>query len=79
MKFYVQLDKENRITDVIEYAYSDYKPVEWETPLPQKILAQCYELVNGQPVYREDWDQSESDRIAELEAQLAEMKAAAKA
>lgn len=54
--FYVQLDHENKITDIIEFPYEDYIKVNLATPLPPNILGGAYELINNQPIYRKEWD-----------------------
>lgn len=69
--FYVQTEKDtNRITDVIDYAYSDYQAVQLQTPLPPDILAGVYKLESGSAIYVQDWDKD--SRLEELENQTAE-------
>lgn len=72
--FYIQTDNQNRITDLLEFAYSDYKPVELDTPIPSEILSGAYELIGDSPVYRKEWDRSiEMQRITDLENAIAEL------
>jgi hypothetical protein len=69
--FYIQTEQDtNRITDIIEYPYSDYQEVQLETPLPPKILSGCYKLENDSVIYVQDWDKDQ--RLDELENQTAE-------
>lgn len=68
--FYIQVNHENKITDVIQYPHDDYKKVEFNTPLPPNILAGCYELVNDQPIYRKQWD----TQILQSEQETKEIK-----
>lgn len=56
MTFYVQTDSEGRITDIIEYPYDSYVQIEYTPPLPVGVLGGAYQLVNGEIVYRPDWD-----------------------
>lgn len=73
--FYVQTEKDtNRITDVIDYAYSDYQEVQLETPLPPNILARCYKLESGSAIYIQEWD--ENKKIIDLETELLNTKLA---
>lgn len=70
MKFYAQTDEVNRITDVISYPAEGYAEFEFTPPLPPKVLSGCYELFDGQPIYRIEWDKD--SKIEELEAKLLE-------
>ncbi|EQK42785.1 hypothetical protein C672_1729 [[Clostridium] bifermentans ATCC 638] len=54
--FYVQTDEVKRITDVIEIPYGDYVQVELNTPLPFQIMGGAYQLINGQAIYKPEWD-----------------------
>ena len=47
-QFYVQLDSQNRITDVVEMPHEGYQPVELAVPLPPGILG-------GDPLFDADW------------------------
>ena len=70
--FYVQTNEINKITDVIEFSYQDYKEVQLNTPLPPNILGGAYKLVNGEAIYIEEWDNNElANKIAELKTGLA--------
>ena len=66
--FYVQLDSQNRITDVISMPHEGYQLVELEVPLPPNILSGAYELLEGSPVYRIQWDTKEQQRQEELDS-----------
>ena len=69
--FYVQTEKDTqKITDVIEYPHEGYVETLLETPLPPKILAGCYKLLDGSVVYVPDWDVDQ--KIIDLENQTAE-------
>lgn len=41
-KFWIQLDSENVIRDILEYAYEDYIPVDIPKPLPIGIMSGYY-------------------------------------
>ena len=66
-QFYVQLDSQNRITDVIEMPHEGYQPVELAVPLPPGILGGAYELVGGSPIYRIQWDTKEQERQEQID------------
>jgi len=48
MKFYLQVNQDNIITDCIDYPYSDY--IEWEGTLTEPIHGGWFKFENGQPV-----------------------------
>ena len=64
---YVQLDSQNRITDVVEMPHEGYQPVELAVPLPPGILGGVYELVGGSPIYRIQWDTKEQERQKQID------------
>lgn len=75
--FYVQLDSQNRITDVISMPHEGYQLVELEVPLPPNILSGAYELLEGSPVYRIRWDtkeQERQERMDKLEGKIREQE-----
>lgn len=75
--FYVQLDSQNRITDVISMPHEGYQLVELEVPLPPNILSGAYELLEGSPVYRIQWDTKElerQERMDKLEGKIREQE-----
>lgn len=73
--FYIQTESDtNKITDVIEYAYSDYHEVQIETPLPPKITSGCYKLESGSVIYVQEWDKDQ--KIIDLENELLNTKLA---
>lgn len=65
-QFYIQTSENNRITDIIEYPYEDYQPIILTTPLPVGIIGGAYQLVDGNVIYRPEWD----DKTASLQAQI---------
>lgn len=72
--FYIQLDLENRITDIIEIPHEEYIEVELNTPLPSKIMGGAYKLLGGQPIYIPDWDNdSLTNKISILEAKNSDL------
>ena len=60
MKFYVQTDEVNRITDVITYPHEGYVEIEANLPLPTGVLGGAYELRDGMILYRSEWDTNET-------------------
>jgi hypothetical protein len=56
MTFHVQTDSEGRITDIIEQPFNGYIQIEYTPPLPVGVLGGAHQLVNGEIVYRADWD-----------------------
>lgn len=49
-KFWIQLDSEGVIRDILEYAYEDYIPVDIPKPLPIGIMSGYYTWDGDQPV-----------------------------
>lgn len=54
--FYVQTTTHGKVTDIIEYPYEDYVETQLETPLPVGVLGGTYQLMDGQLIYRPEWD-----------------------
>lgn len=73
--FYIQTNEINKVTDIIEYPYQDYKEIELNTPLPIGVLGGAYKLVNGSVVYFPEWDTNELvNKIDILEKEKEELK-----
>lgn len=72
--FYVQTDEVKRITDIIEMPYEDYVEVQFNTPLPFQIMGGAYQLINGQAVYKPEWDTNDlQNKITKLEKESADL------
>lgn len=71
--YYIQLDQNNIIRDVVEIPVEGYIPVQIEGPLPVGINGGWWRFKNGQPVeYPELKPETELEqRIADLEAAIA--------
>ncbi|MBP3931642.1 MAG: hypothetical protein J6D47_19010 [Peptostreptococcaceae bacterium] len=73
--FYVQINEENIITDIISYKYSNYKEVQINVPLPPKIASGCYRLVGDEVVYVPSLDNVEQmNKILALEKENETLK-----
>lgn len=72
---YVQTEKDtNKVTDIIEFPYSDYKEIELELPLPPKIMSGVYKLTGLGVIYVPEWDielKTLEEGISTLEVGLA--------
>lgn len=74
--FYIQVNEQNKITDVIEYPYDGYIETELSIPLPPQILGGAYELLNGSAVYHKEWDtpmEEYSGRLSDIEDTITEI------
>lgn len=71
--YYIQLDQNNIIRDVVEMPVEGYIPVQIEGPLPVGINGGWWRFENGQPVeYPELKPETELEqRMADFEAAIA--------
>lgn len=75
MKFYLQVNQNNIITDCIEYPYQDY--IEFEGEVPQAVHGGWFKLIDGEiieipelkPIGRDE----EIEELKQLVADLAEL------
>lgn len=73
-KFYIQLDSEDIIQDVIEYPHEGYVEVEIEGTLPAGINGGWFKWENG--TYVEVPELKPVDKEAENEKRIADLEAA---
>lgn len=67
--FYLQVDTEGHIRDILGYPYKDYIHVKLNSPLPSQITSGAYQYKDGEVIYRPEWDISkvENENKAEIE------------
>lgn len=72
--FYVQVDEENRVRDILSYPFEDYRHIRLNTPLPPRVVSGAYEYTDNGLIHRPEWDSAETDqKIAALEKTIAEL------
>lgn len=55
-KFYIQINENGKVTDIISKPHEGFVEVNLNTPLPYNIMGGVYQFVDGSVVYRPDWD-----------------------
>lgn len=72
MKFYVLLDNQNTIRDIIEYPHEGYQEIDLALPLPIGICGGWFKLENGKVVeYPELKPINKDEQIEALKEQIA--------
>lgn len=73
MKYYLKLNPDNVILDVITYAHEGYVEIETDKPLPRDILGGRYKWENGDFVVIPE---PEPKSLVDIEQRIADLEAA---